>query len=74
MPIIKFCTENRGDVFKFLKQKQQSIFLQGKQYTDDDVNMVRLIWGFKIVITQGKTDSKEMAILFNNNLKCEINT
>lgn len=56
-----------------MKQKQKSIyFLQDTDFTEDDVNMVRSMWGFEIFISPGKTDSRGVAILFNNNFKYEI--
>lgn len=65
--------EKRRDVFNLLKQKQKSIyFLQDTHFTEDDVNMVRSMWGYEIFISPGKTDSRGVAILFNNNFEYEI--
>lgn len=62
--------EKRRDVINFLKQKQKSIyFLQDTHFTEDDVNMVRSMWGYEIFISPGKTG---VAILFNNNFEYEI--
>lgn len=65
--------EKRKDVFNFLKQKQKSIyFLQDTHFTEDDVDKVRSMWRYEIFISPGKTDSRGVAVLFNNNFDYEI--
>lgn len=36
------------------------------------MTIVRSMWGFEIIISPGRTDSRVVAILFNNNFKYEM--
>lgn len=65
--------EKRRDVLNFLKKKNKSIyFLQDTHFTNDDLTVIRAIWGFEVHISPGKSDSRGVAILFNNNFEYDI--
>ena len=62
--------EKRRDVLNYLKQKNFSIsFLQDTHFTADDYTQVRSLWGYEIYISPGQSNSRGVAILFNNNFE-----
>ena len=64
----------RRDVFNYLKQKPYSICcLQDTHFTaKKEENFIRSMWGFETYISPGTSDSRGVAILFNNNFEFEI--
>ena len=53
-----------------MKKKNKSLyFLQDTHFTNNDLTIVRAIWGSEVYISPGKTDSRGVAILFNNNFE-----
>ena len=66
--------EKRRDVLNYLKQKNFSIYmLQDTHFTNDDLHLARSIWGYEIFISPGKSDSRGVATLFNNNFEFKVN-
>ena len=67
--------DKRRDVLNFLKQKKFSIYLlQDTHFTANDFHLVRSIWGYEILVSPGRSDSRGVAILFNNNFEFKIKT
>ena len=63
----------RRDVFKYLKQKSYSIcYLQETHFSAKEENFIRSMWGFETYISPGNSDSRGVAILFNNSFEFEI--
>lgn len=61
----------RRDVFKILKTKNYNIyFIQDTHFIQEDENLIQTQWGYKAFFSSYKSNSRGVAILFNNN--CEI--
>jgi len=66
-------SKKRKDVFRFLREKKSSIVcLQDTHFTSKDINYVRSQWGYHAIFSPGKSDSRGVAILFNNNFEFKI--
>ena len=61
----------RRDVLNYLKGKKYNVyFLQDTHFMEKDENMIRTQWGYKAFFSSFKSNSRGVAILFNNN--CEV--
>lgn len=62
--------EKRKDVLNFLKQKRYSIyFLQDTHFIKKEENYIRTQWGFECFFSSFNSQSRGVAILFNNNFE-----
>ena len=65
----------RKDVFNFLKQKAYSIYcIQDTHFTAKEESFIRSMWGFEIYNCPGTSESRGVAILFNNNFEFKVNS
>ena len=65
--------EKRTDVLSYLKDKNTSIVcLQDTHLIEDDILAVKDLWNNEVYINGGKTNSRGVAILLNNNFEYEI--
>ena len=63
----------RRDVFNYLKQKSYSICcIQDTHFTEKEELYIRSMWGYETFISPCTSDSRGVAILFNNNFEFEI--
>ena len=61
----------RRDVLKNLKCKNYNLyFLQDTHFVNKDESFTRTLWGYKAFFSSFKSNSRGVAILFNNN--CEV--
>ena len=64
----------RRDVFHYLKQKSYSIFcLQDTHFDKKLENYIQSEWGYKCYFASYRTNSRGVAILFNNNFEFKVN-
>ena len=62
--------KKRRDVFKYLREKNYSIiFLQDTHFSKQMENIVSSEWGYKIIFSSFKTNSRGVAVLFRNNFE-----
>ena len=60
----------RRDVFHYLRQKSYSIYLLQDAHFDPEMeNCIRAEWGYKSYFASYNSNSRGVAILFNNNLE-----
>ena len=60
----------RRDVFHYLRQKPYSIYLLQDTHFDPKMeNCIRAEWGYKSYFASYNSNSRGVAILFNNNLE-----
>ena len=65
--------EKRIDVLSYFKEKNASIVcLQITHLIEDDIRAVKDVWNNEVYINGGKTNSRGVAILLNNNFAYEI--
>lgn len=65
--------EKRKDVLNFLKQKQYSIyFLQDTHFVKKEENYIRTQWGYECFFSSFSSQSRGVAILFNNNFEYSL--
>ena len=65
--------QKRKDVFDFLrKRKSHIIFLQETHLKTKLQNYVRSMWGYNCILSGKSTNSKGVAILFNNNFEYKL--
>ena len=65
--------KKRRDVFHYLREKCYSIcFLQDTHFTSELENYVRAEWGYKCYFASCNSNSRGVAILFNNNFEFEV--
>ena len=63
----------RKDVFHFLRQKKFSIYcLQDTHLLNKDYKYIRAQWGYDIYLSGGTSDSRGVAVLFNNNFEFKV--
>ncbi|MCG7879939.1 MAG: endonuclease/exonuclease/phosphatase family protein [Candidatus Thiodiazotropha endolucinida] len=63
----------RADTLNFLRSKKYSIyFLQDTHFTDKEENYIRTQWGFECYFSNFTSQSRGVAILFNNNFEFSI--
>ena len=61
------------DVFNNLKQKNHNVyFLQDTHFTPNEENQIQTLWGYKAYFNSYASNSRGVAILFNNNCEIEI--
>ena len=65
--------QKRRDVFHFLREKKYSIyFLQDTHFDEKLESYVSAEWGYKCFFSSFKTNSRGVAILFNNNFEFKV--
>ena len=65
--------KKRKDVFGYLRNLNSNIYcLQDTHIVDNDERLIRAQWGYNISMSQGRTDSRGVLNLFNNNFEYEI--
>ena len=65
--------QKRKDTFNFLRNKGASIFcLQDTHFTANDCNYIRAQWGYDIFHSPGSSDSRGVAVLFNNDFEYKL--
>ena len=65
--------EKRRDVLSYLKDKNANIVcLQDTHLIEDDMMAVTDLWNNEVYINGGKTNSRGVAILLNNNFEYEV--
>ena len=65
--------QKRKDTFNFLRNKGASIFcLQDTHFTANDYNYIRTQWGYDIFHSPGSSDSRGVAVLFNNDFEYKL--
>lgn len=63
----------RKDVFQTLRNKNyHTYFLQDTHFTEKEENMIKSQWGYKAFFSSFKSNSRGVAILFNNNCELEV--
>ena len=66
--------DKRKDVLNFLKQKKYSIYcLQDTHFTEREENYIRAQWGYECFFNSYNSQSRGVAILFNNNFEYKLN-
>ena len=80
---VTFCTlncqglggnEKRKDVMNFLKQKNYSIyFLQDTHFMEKEERYIRSQWGYECFFSSYSSQSRGVAIFFNNNFEYKLN-
>ena len=66
--------QKRRDVFHYLKQKSYSIYcLQDTHFDKKLIKYIRAEWGFKCFFSCYSSNSRGVAILFNNNFEFKVN-
>ena len=83
MEPIKICSLNcqglgdskkRKDVFNYLRNKKFNIyFLQDTHFVEKMEPYIRAEWGFECIFNSNSSQSRGVAILFNNNFEYKIN-
>ena len=65
--------KKRKDVFGYLRNLNSNIYcLQDTHIVDNDERLIRAQWGYNIYMSQGRTDSRGVLNLLNNNFEYEI--
>ena len=65
--------DKRSDTFNFLKNKNHSVyFLQDTHFTTKEQNYIRTQWGFECYFSNYSSQSRGVAILFNNNFEFKV--
>lgn len=63
----------RIDVFQHLKEKKSDIYcLVDTHFTSKEENFISLQWGYNCIFNSKSSNSRGVAILFNNNIDYEI--
>ena len=63
----------RRDVLNYLKTKKHNVyFLQDTHFTYSEENYIQSQWGYKIICSSFTSNSRGVAILFNNNCELEV--
>jgi exonuclease III len=66
-------TKKRRDVFQFLRQKEASVyFLSDTHFKPSMEKFIRSEWGFECCFSSNNSQSRGVAILFNNNFDFKI--
>ena len=66
--------DKRKDVLNFLRQKKYSIYcLQDTHFTERAENYIRAQWGYECFFSSFTSQSRGVAILFNNNFEYKLN-
>ena len=65
--------DKRSDTFNFLRNKNHSVyFLQDTHFTTKEQNYIRTQWGFECYFSNYSSQSRGVAILFNNNFEFKV--
>ena len=65
--------EKCQDVISYMKDKRaQMICLQDTHWLEQDTEKIRAIWGNEVIICEGKSNSRGVAVLLNGNFEYEI--
>ena len=65
--------DKRSDTFNFLRNKNYSVyFLQDAHFTTKEQNYIRTQWGFECYFSNFSSQSRGVAILFNNNFEFKV--
>ena len=65
--------DKRSDTFNFLRNKNDSVyFLQDTHFTTKEQNYIRTQWGFECYFSNYSSQSRGVAILFNNNIEFKV--
>ena len=65
--------DKRSDTFNFLKNKNHSVyFLQDTHFTTKEQNYIRTQWGFECYFSNYSSQSRGVAILFNNKFEFKV--
>ena len=65
--------DKRSDTFNFLRNKNYSVyFLQDTHFTTKEQNYIRTQWGFECYFSNYSSQSRGVAILFNNNFEFKV--
>lgn len=65
----------RCDVFQFLRQKQHSVyFLQDCHFVKKQEKQLRAEWGYECFFASNTSQSRGVAVLFNNNFDFKAKT
>ena len=65
--------DKRKDVFNFLRQKKYSIYcLQDTHFTEREENYIRAQWGYECFFSSYNSQSRGVAILFNNTFEYKL--
>ena len=63
----------RRDVFNYLRSKKHSIyFLQDTHFVEQQENFISAEWGYKCYFNSFSSNSRGVAILFNNNFEFQV--
>ena len=63
----------RKDVFNMLKLKACNIYcIQDTHFTSDLENSIRSMWGYESYFSSVSSNSRGVAILFNNNFEFKV--
>ena len=63
----------RADTLNFLKSKKYSVYiLQDTHFIDKEENYIRTQWGFECYFSNFASNSRGVAILFNNNFEFKV--
>ncbi len=63
----------KRDVFHYLRQKPYSMYLLHNTHFDPNMeNCIRAEWGYKSYFASFNSNSRGVAILFNNNLELSV--
>ena len=65
--------DKRSDTFNFLRNKNYSVFLlQDTHFTTKEQNYIHTKWGFECYFSNYSSQSRCVAILFNNNIELKV--
>ena len=65
--------EKQRDVLSYFKDKNtNTVCLQNTHFIEDDMMTVKDLWNNEVYVNGGKTNSRGVAILLNNNFEYEI--
>ena len=65
--------DKRSYTFNFLRNKNYSVyFLQDTHFTTKEQNYIRTQWGFECYFSNYSSQSRGVAILFNNNIEFKV--
>ena len=63
----------RKDVFNMLKSKKCNIYcIQDTHFTDEIESNVRSVWGYECFFSSFRSNSRGVAILFNNDFEYKV--
>lgn len=66
-------TVKRADTLNFLRGKNHSVyFLQDTHFTTNEEKYIRTMWGFECFFSNFSSQSRGVAIMFNNNFEFQV--